>query len=104
MKEKIGKRIEKARIEMKMTKEEFARMLGVSGQYLGIVERGKSCLSYEKLKVFCNVTGLSADYVLFGRDAKLLEKTQKELNKITDKGLEDVCELLGKLAVFVKQI
>jgi len=68
MKKAIGKRIKEIRENMGMTKESFAKEIGISGQYLGIVEHGKSYLSIEKLKVLCDFTNLSADYILFGRD------------------------------------
>ena len=51
MKKQIGLRIKNIRENMNMSKEEFSKLLGISGQYLGIVERGKSCLSIEKLKI-----------------------------------------------------
>ena len=50
MKEEVGKRIEGIRKELKLTKEKFAKKIGVSGQFLGMVEKGKSSLSYEKLE------------------------------------------------------
>ena len=50
MKEEIGLRIKNIRESMNMSKEEFSKLLGISGQYLGIVERGGSFLSIEKLK------------------------------------------------------
>ena len=44
MKEEIGLRIKNIRESMNMSKEEFSKLLGISGQYLGIVERGGSYL------------------------------------------------------------
>lgn len=41
MKKQIGLRIKNIRENMNMSKEEFSKLLGISGQYLGIVERGK---------------------------------------------------------------
>ena len=51
MKQEIGKRIKEIRENMNMTKESFAKLLGISGQYLGVVEHGKSYLSIEKIKI-----------------------------------------------------
>ena len=59
MKKQIGLRIKNIRENMNMSKEEFSKLLGISGQYLGIVERGKSCLSIEKLKRLCDLTNTS---------------------------------------------
>lgn len=54
MKKEIGKRVESIRKEMNMTKEKFVKAIGISGQYLGIVEKGGSNLSYDKLKNYVN--------------------------------------------------
>lgn len=104
MKKDIGKRIKITRESMKMTKEEFAKILGISGQYLGIVERGSSCLSVEKLKLLCDFTNLSADYILFGKDNTLINSTIKDLSKFTDKQIESGCEALKELALFIRTL
>lgn len=104
MKEEIGKRIKNARESMGMTKEEFARHLGISGQYLGIIERGSSCLSVEKLKVLCDLTNLSADYILFGKDNNLIQNTKNILSEFTDEQIDIGCDTLKKLALFIKTI
>lgn len=102
MKEEVGKRIELIRKEMKMTKEKFAKSLGISGQYLGIVEKGGSSLSYDKLKKLCNLSGYSADYILFGKDKDVIKKTKKELEGFTDKQIQDVCKIITQVAIFIK--
>lgn len=102
MKEEIGKRIKLIRENMKMTKESFAKLLGISGQYLGIIEHGKSCLSIEKLKVLCDLTHLSADYILFGKDDAIEDSTKKELEIFTDEQLQIGCDTLKSLALFIK--
>ena len=56
------------RLNMNMTKQKMADLLGISGQYLGMIERGEGTLSVDKLKILCDMTGLSADYILFGKD------------------------------------
>ena len=38
--------------------------------FLGVIENGKSNLTYDRLKKFCEVSGYTADYILFGRDVK----------------------------------
>lgn len=102
LKEEIGNRIKSIREGMNMSKEEFARLLGVSGQYLGVVERGKSCLSIEKLEKLCNISHLSADFILFGKDYNVPESTSKLLSKYSDKQIEIGCEALEQLALFIK--
>ena len=53
LKEDIGLRIKRIRETMGFTKEKLANMLGVSGQYLGMVEHGKGCLSIGKIGKLC---------------------------------------------------
>lgn len=102
MKKAIGKRIKEIRENMGMTKESFAKELGISGQYLGIVEHGKSYLSIEKLKVLCDFTNLSADYILFGRDNNLISDMQKILSEFSPEQIEIGCDTLKRLALFIK--
>lgn len=102
MKEKVGKRIRQIREDMGMTKEKFAKLLGISGQYLGVVEHGKSYLSIEKLKILCEITNLSADYILFGKDEQLINNTQKILSEFSNEQIEIGCEALQKLALLLK--
>lgn len=49
LKEEIGKRIKNIRLDMNLSKQDFAKLLGISGQYLGMVERGNGSLSFDKL-------------------------------------------------------
>lgn len=102
MKVEIGKRITKIREDMGMTKEEFAKHLGISGQYLGTVEHGKSYLSIDKLKKLCDFTNLSADYILFGKDSTVKTKAQNMLSEFSDEQILNGCEALKKLALFIK--
>lgn len=67
LRKEMGERIRKIRNEMKMTKEALAKKLGVTGQFLGVVECGRSTISYDKLKKLCEISGYSADYILFGK-------------------------------------
>ena len=103
MKEEIGKRIKNIREDMNMTKESFARQIGISGQYLGLIEHGKNYLSIEKLKVLCDFTNLSADYILFGKKQNIVNDTKNILSEFTENQLEVGCDILKKLALFIKE-
>ena len=102
MKEDFGLRIKNIRENMKMTKEEFAKLSGISGQYLGLVEHGKNYLSIEKLKVLCDLTNLSADYILFGKDTTVIDNTKNLLAEFSQEEIENGCETLKKLALMLK--
>lgn len=102
MKEEIGKRIREIRENMNLTKEDLAKELGMSGQYLGMIEHGKSYLSIEKLKILCELTNLSSDYILFGKDPKITDSTKELLCDFTVEQLQSGCETLKSLAIFIK--
>lgn len=102
LKRTIGKRIERIRKDMNLTKEGLAKMLGISGQYLGIVEKGESALSYEKLKKMCDISGYSADYILFGKGNNEVEKTKSVLDEFSVYEIEEACDIIKKIAGFIK--
>ena len=103
MKEEIGERIRNIRESMNMTKETFAKKLGISGQYLGLVEHGKNYLSIEKLKILCDFTNLSADYILFGKNENLVNDTKNILSEFSENEIEIGCDMLKKLALLIKE-
>ena len=103
MKADIGKRIKNIRENLGMNKTDFANKLGLSGQYLGQVEKGKYTLSLEKLKLLCEYTNISADYILFGNDSNLISETKLCLNKFTDKQIKHGCNMLKELALFLSK-
>lgn len=66
LQKEMGVRIKKERQYRGLKQEDCARLLGLSGSYLGLVERGERMLSLEKVIRFCQVFGMPADYLLFG--------------------------------------
>ena len=104
LKKEIGLRIRSIRINMGLSKHKLASMLGISGQYLGLIERGNGSLSVDKLQILCNLTGLSADYVLFGKDPSLPIEVQNSLSEYTDEQINSGLETLEKFALFLKNI
>ncbi len=102
MKKQIGIRIRNIREDMNLSKDEFAKKIGISGQFLGMVEKGKNCLSIEKLKNLCDFTKLSADYILFGKETNLTCNTKEILKDFSNEQIENGCEILKKLAFFIK--
>ena len=100
MKEEIGLRIKEIRESMNLTKEKLAKELGISGQYLGMIEKGKNYISIEQLKTLCELSNHSSDYILFGIPEK--NETQLLLKNFSAKQIEDGCKLLKELAIFIK--
>ena len=82
----------------------MADLLGISGQYLGMIERGEGTLSVDKLKILCDMTGLSADYILFGKDFNSTLNLSKKLSGYSDEEIKLGCATLENLALFLKHI
>lgn len=97
--ENVGKRISKLRNERNLSQMEFGNILGISGQYVGRIERGKINISAKLIVKICNTTSVSADYLLFGiiepaHIAEALSGLNKEQIKI-------VLEIIKKVAQFI---
>lgn len=103
-KEEIGLRIKCVRINMGLNKEQFSKIIGISGQYLGMVERGRGSLTYDKLEKLCKLSGLSADYILFGIDNNLPINIKDELSQYTDEQITAGCDCLKDLAILLKHL
>ena len=75
---------------------------GESGQYLGLIERGKNYISIEKLKVLCDLTGYTADYILFGDETDVIVNTKMLLKKFDKEQIVTGCKMLKKMALLIK--
>ncbi len=85
IKKDIGKRIEFIRNEKKMTKEDFAKLINISGQHLGRIIVGKKGLSIEKIIEISEKTGYSTDFILKGitnNSDVIIEKINKIKNNV----------------------
>ena len=99
-----GLRVKNIRLNMNITKQKMAELLGISGQYLGMIERGEGTLSIDKLKVLCDITGLSADYILFGKDSNSNLRLSKTLSDYSDEEIKLGCATLENLALLLKHM
>ena len=102
LRRQMGDRIRIIRNELKMNKEALAREIGVTGQFLGVVESGRSTISYDKLKRLCEISGYSADYIIFGKDGDMVKNTKSKLEEYSDEQIRSACEIIQKLAIFMK--
>lgn len=100
-----GKRIKNIREnELHMNKTQLGKLIGVSGQFLGLVEDGRGNLVYPNLKKLVKISGHSADYILFGLDDTLIENTKKLLDNYTDEQIIKSIELIKKISIFMKHL
>ena len=89
--------------ELKMNKTQLAEKIGTSSQFLGLVEEGKGNLVYYSLRKFREVSGHSADYILFGLDDKCINKTKTLLKNYTEKEVIEALDVIEKLSLYIKK-
>lgn len=86
----VGERVRSYRISNSYTQADFAEKIDISVNFLSEIENGKKGMSQETLYKLCEHFGLSADYILFGKEsvvdasepARTLDNT--ELKTLTD--------------------
>ncbi len=98
----MGKRIKRIREEeLKMKKTELGREIGISGQFLGLVEEGKGNLAYKSIKRLMEISGHSADYILYGLDDSVIDNTKKLLQKYKEEQIIKAMNVLKEIAIFI---
>ena len=98
-----GKRIKNiTENELHMNKTQLAKEIGVSSQFLGLVENGKGNLVYKNLKRLRNLSGHSSDYILFGIDDSSISETKKILEQYSEIEINEAMKLLNNIAIFIK--
>lgn len=102
MKAEIGKRILEIRKNLNMNKEQFAKLIGISGQYLGTVEAGVNGLSLTSVIKLCIATNTSADYLLFGKKHITDENLKHVFDGINENQIIPAFETLKNIALFIK--
>lgn len=99
-----GKRIKDIRVnELHMNKTQLAKKIGVSSQFLGLVEEGKGNLVYKSIKKLRALSGHSSDYILYGLDDNIIKETKKYLEKYTEAELINSIQILKELAFLIKK-
>lgn len=61
---KVGKNIRKYRVSKKLRQDDLAEMVGISPNYIGMIERGEKTPSLETFIAILNALEISADMVL----------------------------------------
>lgn len=89
----MGKRIRILREEAGLTMGEIADVLGISDDMMGRLENGGSTIRTEHIFVLAQIYGVSAHYIMFGEDERILTeeidklcfgKSRENLNKAYD--------------------
>ena len=98
-----GKRIRSIREnELRLSKTDLAKQIGVSSQFLGLVEEGKGNLVYRSLKLLRDLSGHTSDYILFGLDDSCLNETKKYLEFFSEEQIKHGIEILKDLTYVIK--
>ena len=88
--------------ELDMSKTDLASKIGTSSQFLGLVEEGKGNLVYYSIKKLREVSGHSADYILYGFDDDSIKKSKQLLENYNDEEIVDALAIIQKLSLFIK--
>ncbi len=98
-----GKRIKEIREnELKLNKSDLAKKLDISSQFLGLVEDGKGNLMYRSIKKLRDLSGHSADYILYGLDDTVIDKTKKYMEYFSENELRNGINVLNDLIYLLK--
>ena len=98
-----GKRIKYIREnELHMNKTQLAKEIGISSQFLGLVEEGRGNLVYRSIRKLRDLSGHSADYTLYGLDDTIINKTRELLSTYSDKEIETAMNIIKDISIFIK--
>ena len=89
--------------ELKLNKTELGKKIGVSSQFLGLVEEGKGNLVYRSIKKLKLLSGHSADYILYGVDDEVIDETREFMNQYSDKEIIQAMKAIKEIALFMKK-
>ena len=102
---KRGKRIKFIREnELKMNKTNLAKEIGISSQFLGLIEEGKGNLVYKNLRKLMDISGHSSDYILFGLDDSIINNTKKCIENFSYEEISQALKIIEDLSIFIKSI
>ena len=88
--------------ELHMNKTQLAKEIGISSQFLGLVEEGRGNLVYRSIRKLRDLSGHSADYILYGLDDTIINKTRELLSTYSDKEIETAMNMIKDIAIFIK--
>ena len=99
-----GERIKSIREqELKMNKTQLGEAIGISGQFLGLVEEGRGNLTYRSVKKLRDLSGHSSDYILYGLDDNMIEETKSYLENYTEQEIMQAIEIIKNITLFIKK-
>lgn len=91
----VGERIRGARENMKMSREVFSEAVDISDIFLGQIERGERSLSIKTLCRIVAFTGVSTDYILFGKEET--NTLSQKIDRILSRSSEEMKDYYYKI-------
>jgi len=95
IKELVGERIARLRLEHNLSRKQFGEIIGISAQHLRLVEKGVRGLSVESIVRICNKMNVSADYLLLGADL-----SADVLDGLSQEQVEIIVDIIKKMVQF----
>lgn len=89
--------------ELCLNKTDLAEKIGTSSQFLGLVEEGKGNLVYYSIRKLREVSGHSADYILYGVDDESIRNTKKLLENYSESEIVAALSAIEKISKFIKK-
>lgn len=102
IKKQIGERIKLLREKMQLSQKDFAELIGMKNQYLSNVEKGLNGITIEKLIEICNKTGISSDYIIFGKNSISAYQIQENFSKYTNEELITAFDIIKNTIILYK--
>ena len=90
--------------ELHLNKTDLAKKIGISSQFLGLVEEGKGNLVYRSIKLLRDLSGHSSDYILYGLDDNVIAETKECLEEYTEDELIEAIKILKHLSLFLRNL
>ncbi len=95
----VGCRVREVRQALRMTREEFSRLCGISESFLAAVERGEKSITSKTLYKIGTGSHVSVDYLIFGeRESFQTEMILGLLEHLDDSQRESAVRILCEFA------
>ncbi len=94
----IGKRIRDFREFQKLSREALAEKSNISTQFLADIEYGKKGMTVTTLRKICNGLHVSADSIVFGKEASLEDSlVEAMLKSVSEDKQEEITEIVQRI-------
>ena len=95
-------RLREIRKQSKNTQESFSELLNISTSAYKKLESGENQISVRCLERLYRKLDVSADFILFGKEVQLEEKTKMLLSEFSYTEIQKACETIKQIAFFMK--